>query len=73
MNVDSLKNPNPIDKDNNQKLKLNINKNGKEGGECNINDLNIIKVLNKNQLKRRTLDSQTKENDILAFDKILMQ
>ena len=73
LNVDSLKNPNPIDKDNNQKLKLNINKNGKEGGEYNINDLNIIKVLNKNQLNRRTLDSQTKENDILAFNKILMQ
>ena len=74
LNIESLKNSNPnsmIDKDsnNNLHLKFNINKNGKESIESksNINDINIIKILNKNQLKKKTEDNKNIDNNIYTF------
>ena len=44
------------DKAKSNRLKLVINNNGNENNENNLGDVNIIRFLNKNQLKRKTVN-----------------
>lgn len=57
---DSSNNPNQAtrekEKAKSNRLKLAINKNGNENSENNPGDVNIIKFLNKSQLKRKTVN-----------------
>ena len=57
---DSSNNPNQAtrekDKAKSNRLKLAINKNGNENSENNQGDVNIIRFLNKSQLKRKTVN-----------------
>ena len=58
LNADSINNPNQItrEKTKSNRLKLALNKNGNENNENNAGDVNIIRFLNKSQLKRKTIN-----------------
>ena len=80
LNIESIKNsnmssnitPNENEKENekskNNRLKIfpeNSVNNGNENKEPISSDLNIIKYLNKNQLKRRTINEPSRENNLI--------
>ena len=79
LNAESIKNstPNSVnnsiekekekekEKPKNKHLKLYINNNGNENNESNLGDINIIKYLNKNQLKRKTVNEPKRLSFIL--------
>ena len=65
LNLESIKNSNqnlPIEKEKSNRLKLAINKNGNEIYGPNLSDVNIIRLLNKNQIKRKTINMQNRSN-----------
>ena len=65
LNLESMKNSNqnlPIEKEKSNRLKLAINKNGNEIYGPNLSDVNIIRLLNKNQIKRKTINMQNRSN-----------
>ena len=82
LNMESVKNSNmnsninsnliPIDeekekeKPKNNKLKLFHDNSDKENKSQNLNDLNIIKYLNKNQLKRRSVNQPIRDNNLIT-------
>ena len=68
LKIDSIKYSSkniPIMREKNSKLKLILNKNGNETNESNFGDINIIKFLNNNQLKRKTVNEQIRQNYLI--------
>ena len=66
LNVESLNNPNRAtqekEKTKSNRLKLPMKKNGNENGENNLGDVNVIRFLNKSQLKRKIVNDSNKMN-----------
>ena len=62
LNVESLNNPNRAtqekEKTKSNRLKLPMKKNGNENGENNLGDVNVIRFLNKSQLKRKIVNDK---------------
>ena len=79
LNVDSIKNLNLISSSNNieikkseKKLKFVTNNNDNENNSPRVKNLNIIKYLNKNQMKRKTINDPNYNNFIISnFNKNL--